>query len=107
MQLVADTKKVVEPLLKNGADTKAGDFYGTALHAAAENGHAEVVKLLLQEKADINAEDEERETALGRAVGRRGEVVAKLGQESPHTKGLEAVIRLLRKARRNVEGRRG
>jgi ankyrin repeat protein len=82
VQLVADTKKVVEPLLKNGADTKAGDFYETALHAAAENGHAEVVRLLLQERADINAEDEERETALGRAVSRRGSGKAGAGKPS-------------------------
>ena len=65
------------------------------MHVAARNGHAEVVRLLLQEGADINTEDEERETALDRAVSRRGEVRAKLGQESPHTKGLEAVVRLL------------
>ena len=75
-------------------------------YVAARNGHAEVVRLLLQEGADINTEDEEREIALDRAVSRRGEVRAKLGQESPHTKGLEAVVRLLRKARRNVEGSR-
>ena len=39
-------EKMVELLLKNEADIEAGNFYGTALHAAAENGHAEVVKLL-------------------------------------------------------------
>jgi Ankyrin repeats (many copies) len=82
--------------------TTAGNFYATALHVVARNGHAEVVRLLLQEGADINTEDEERETTLNRAVSRRGEVRAKLGQESPHTKGLEAVVRLLR----NVEGSR-
>lgn len=85
---------MVELPLQNGADIKAGNFYGTALH------------VLLQEGADINTEDEERKTALDRAVSRRGEVRAKLRQESPHTKGLEAVVRLLREARRNVEGSR-
>ena len=40
---------MVELLLKNGADIKAGNFYGPALHAAAEKGHAEVVRLVLQE----------------------------------------------------------
>ena len=100
-------EKVVELLLKNEADIEAGSFYGTALHAAAENGHAEVVRLLLEEGADINTEDEEGKTALDRAAGRQREVMAKLGQESPHTKGLEVVVRLLRKARGNVEGRRG
>jgi len=54
--------------------------------------------------ADINAEDEEGETALDRTVSRRCEVVAKLGQEYPHTKILEAVVLLLRKAHGNVEG---
>jgi hypothetical protein len=47
---------------------KAGSFHGTALHGAAENGHLELVSLLLEKGADINAEDAEQETALDRAV---------------------------------------
>ena len=54
-------EKVAELLLKNGADIKAENYYGTALHVAARNGHTEVVKLLLLEGADINTKDEERE----------------------------------------------
>jgi ankyrin repeat protein len=42
-------EKVVELLLKNEADIKAESFYGSALHAAAESGYVEVVRLLLQE----------------------------------------------------------
>ena len=40
---------MVELLLKNEADIDAGNVYGTALHAAAENGHTEVVRLLFEE----------------------------------------------------------
>ena len=73
---------MVELLLKNEADVDARNVCGTALHAAAENGHTEVVRLLLEERADINTEDEEGKTALDRAADRRREVMAKLGQEA-------------------------
>jgi hypothetical protein len=72
---------------------------------AASNGHVKVARLLLEKGADIKTEDEERGTALDRAAGRLCETIAMLGQEDPHTRGLEAVVRLLRKARGNVEGR--
>jgi ankyrin repeat protein len=98
---------MLELLLKNGADIKARNLYGTALHAATENGHAKAVELLLEKGADINIEDGDGRTALRRAYYRKHEVRAKLGRKSDYTKGLEAVIQLLRKARDNAEGRRG
>jgi ankyrin repeat protein len=99
-------KRVVELLLENGADVNAGDF-GTALHGAASNGHAEVARLLLEKGIDIKARDEEGKTALDRATGKLCDARAILGQEYSHTKGLKEVVRVLRKARDNVEGRRG
>jgi hypothetical protein len=73
----------------------------------ASNGHAEIARLLLEKGVDIKTEDEEGKTAPDEAAGRLCEAIAMLGQDDPHTKGLESVVRLLRKARGNVEGRRG
>ncbi len=59
----------VRSLLARGASPNAegpdGSF--TALIAAAENGHAEIVRLLLDRGADINRRDFEGKTALDRA----------------------------------------
>jgi ankyrin repeat protein len=33
-----------------------GDFYGNALQAASDGGHIEIVKLLLAQGADVNAQ---------------------------------------------------
>jgi hypothetical protein len=48
------TAKVVERLIKEGADINAD--HGCALHWASENGHTEIVKLLLENGADIHAD---------------------------------------------------
>ena len=43
--------------------------YGyTALHLAAEDGHVDVVKVLLQNGADVNAVDSKDQTALQMAA---------------------------------------
>jgi len=41
--------------LRNGAETNAqGGLYGNALQAASQNGHREVVEMLLENGADVN-----------------------------------------------------
>ena len=51
-------------------------FETTALIQAAENGHKETVKLLLESNADINVNDDLQNTALMKAAlkGHRGVV---------------------------------
>ncbi len=59
-----NNEKVIE-LLKSGADPKAKDNNGdTALHWAAECGHAAVVKSLLEAGADLEASSHYGNTAL-------------------------------------------
>ena len=42
--------------LKEGADVNAqGGYYGNALQAASNNGHKEIVQLLLERGADVYA----------------------------------------------------
>ena len=50
---------------KNGVDiNKEDDFQETPLYIACENGHLEVVKLLIKNGADINKADENQATPL-------------------------------------------
>ncbi len=50
--------QAIKDALKQGADVNAKTPYGvTALHFAADKGHAEVVKLLLENKAKVNEKD--------------------------------------------------
>src|SRR5215210_6360201 len=50
--------KAVADLLDQGVDVNSKTAYGaTALHFAADKGHVEVVRLLLQRKANPNAAD--------------------------------------------------
>ncbi|KAK6503788.1 hypothetical protein TWF481_008794 [Arthrobotrys musiformis] len=50
---------IVEILLKNGADSDLGDGDGRVpILLAAQNGHADVVKLLVKGKCNINAQDQ-------------------------------------------------
>eukprot|EP00494_Astrolonche_serrata_P002261 UN02267 len=45
-------------ILKSGFDCNEGDYDGRrALHLAASEGNAEVVKYLIEEKADVNVQD--------------------------------------------------
>jgi outer membrane protein assembly factor BamB len=50
--------KAVAALLAKGADVNAKTAYGaTALHFAADKGHLDVVKVLIQHKANVNLKD--------------------------------------------------
>ena len=61
---------VVATLLAHQANPNAreGSYGWTPLHPAARAGHLEVVKLLLQAKADVNAADRAGETPLHKAL---------------------------------------
>jgi len=62
----------VDTLLARGADVNAqGGIYGTALQAASERGHCEVVHTLLARGADVNAQGGLYGTAL-QAASERG-----------------------------------
>ena len=50
----------------------------TALWIASKEGHAEVVKLLLAERADVNAKAKDGKTALGIAKHEKHPEVVKL-----------------------------
>ncbi len=50
----------------------------TALMRAADNGHTETAKLLLNNKADVNAKDNENRTALMWAAWRGNTKTVKL-----------------------------
>ncbi|MFC1753152.1 ankyrin repeat domain-containing protein [Thermoproteota archaeon] len=70
--------EVAKALLSAGAkvDPISDWRNATPLHWAAQAGHTEIVKLLIQYKADIEARSNYGETPLMRAVyGNRGEVV--------------------------------
>lgn len=76
-----DTGKVKLALNNKCEVNVKGELGYTALHAAAENGHLEVVRLLIESGADVNARLDSGETAkaLAKAAGHK-EIVKYLGQ---------------------------
>jgi ankyrin repeat protein len=94
----AGHEAVVGLLLKHKADVNAKNNNGwMALHKAAVSGHETVVQLLLEYKADVDV------MAAQFAIGNGHKVVARLLMEHlVAVNGLEAVLRLLESARRNL-----
>jgi ankyrin repeat protein len=69
----------VKILLESGIGTHEKSLNGlTALHLATQNGYPEVVKLLLERKAHVNAADDEGKTPLNYAVDARNQEIAQL-----------------------------
>ena len=60
--------KLTLMLLENGADVTYSNWYGTALHCAAEAGECETLKLLLDHGMDVNILDDWGRTPLFCAV---------------------------------------
>ena len=66
-------------LIEDNAEVNAGDDdEWTALHLAAEKGHVDVAKVLIQNGADVNAVDKDKETALHVAAENEHADVAKV-----------------------------
>src|SRR5450432_1000179 len=63
---------------KNIDWNQRNDGDNTGLHLASKNGHEEVVKLLLEAKADVNVQDSYGGTALYWAARSGHEAVVKL-----------------------------
>lgn len=62
---------IVKLLLDRGADpnvAESGGLAGTALTMAALNGHMDIAQMLVAAKADVNATDYERRTAMHLAI---------------------------------------
>ena len=69
-------------LLKGGADPSRTDLDGrTALHIAAEEGHADIAKLLLSYGAPVNAADRWGSTPLRQAIRHQNPTVITLLRE--------------------------
>jgi len=59
-----DIRTVME-LLSQGEDiNEKDDWLRTPLHAASQQGHMEVARLLIENSADIDATDEDKSTPL-------------------------------------------
>jgi len=68
----------VQFVVKEAGSDVEGKFGRTPLSYAAENGHADVVQLLLDFKADVDSKDHERRTPLSYAAENGHADVAKL-----------------------------
>jgi ankyrin repeat protein len=69
-------------LIAHGADVNARSSSGTGVHIATDNGHLDVVRLLLAHGAEVDAKDYGGETALISAIRRgRTDIVLELLQQ--------------------------
>ena len=67
---------IAQHLLNNNADSSKHDDLGfTALHAAVENHHYDMIKLLLEAGANVNAVDNFGNTPLQRASHQKTEII--------------------------------
>ncbi|XP_061410032.1 E3 ubiquitin-protein ligase MIB1 isoform X1 [Lethenteron reissneri] len=75
-----DVTKVEEILSRPDADQANGQFAGhTALQAASQNGHVDIIKALLKYKVDLEAEDKDGDRAVHHAAfGDEGAVMEAL-----------------------------
>ena len=61
--------KIIQLLLREKADTRKTNWYGTALHCAAEAGQCESIRVLLDTGMDVDCRDPFERTSLHCAVG--------------------------------------
>jgi len=76
MMISLGSEPVVRYLIKNGADVNASGVY--PLHVACTQGHLEIVKLLLENRAVVNALNESKKTPLCLACENNHESVVSL-----------------------------
>jgi ankyrin repeat protein len=70
--IIHKRKRAVVKLLNSGADlTRANQYYGTAVHAAAGIGDAELLQLLIDHGADVNACNAQQQTPLATLTASR------------------------------------
>lgn len=83
----------VKQALIAGEDIDEMTPFGTALHTSAENGHIEIVQLLVEQGADIGLRDVEGRTALDAALQRGHDAVADFLQSVMIDRGLSGTDR--------------
>ena len=70
--------KIVQKLIEAGVNVNVSKNKHTVLHYACDQGQLEVVKLLLEKGADVNAKNEEGETPLDIAKKTSNKEIIKL-----------------------------
>ncbi|KAK1762661.1 ankyrin repeat-containing domain protein [Phialemonium atrogriseum] len=76
-------EKCVRILLKNNADPRAGSTRGSALYFAAEGGHVEICRMLLEKGADPNQTFPDQDVLLNRAIATKKKDLVELLVDNP------------------------